>query len=305
VTTRPVSAYGPMHVFSSAACGDGRLVTVGAAPGGAHGNNRTNTWIAAPAGGPLVEVAAPFDQYGGDNAGAVSRVAGGASGFVIAGNRLDANRRNGAAVWTSSDGSTFTLHDDDPALESDPAGQTSADEAAQAGNGWVLVGSLLPAGAPRAARDPMAWSSPDGTHWRREPVTASSTVDEAMDRVVGWRGGAMAVGERGGRFAAWWWDGRSWRDSGEFDTINGPAVPLVTGITVTGSTVVVAVCNGSRYRLWATDGASGWRAVGVPVDLPAGPPRRLLVAAAGDRLLLAADDGGRVRFWLAGAPKLR
>lgn len=310
VAIGPVSAYGPLHRFYSAACGSGRLVVIGAAPGGAHGNNRTNTWLATRAGGPLVEVAAPFEQYGGDRAGSVNRVTGADNGFLIAGNRIDANGSAGAAVWSSPDGAAFTLQDADPALESDAAGQTSASEAAPAGSdGWVLVGSLLPPGRPDAARDPLAWVSPDGAHWHREPVPSSSTVDESMDRVTAWHGATLAAGVRGTSFGAWLRTGTasagSWRAGGRFDTIAGSAVPLVTGITTDGSTAFVAVCNGTAYRLWATADGIAWRPVNVPVSMPAGAQRRLLLAAAGDRLLLAADDGQRVRLWTAGSPKLR
>jgi hypothetical protein len=279
---------------------------IGAASGGAHGNNRTGTWFTETAGGPLFEVDAPFEQYGGGKAGGVNRVAGADSGFLIAGNRVDANGLGGAAVWTSPDGMTFTLRDADPALESDTTGMASAYDTTPAGAGWVLVGSLLRHGAPDAARDPLAWSSSDGVQWRREQLPSSSTVDEALDRVTAWNGGALAVGARGSRFGAWVRhpDG-AWRAGGDFDTVGGTTVPLVTGITTVGSTVFVAVCNGSAYRLWATDDGTGWRAVGVPETVPAGPQRRLLVATAGDRLLLAADDGRRVRLWTADAPKLR
>jgi len=307
VATRPVSAYGPRHLFYSAACARGRLVVIGAASGGAHGNNRTGTWVADLAGGPLVEVDAPFELYGGPNAGGVNRVSGGDAGFVIAGNRVGANGRGGAAVWTSPDGAAFTLHDADPALQSDPAGQTFGSEAAWAGPaGWVVAGSLLRPGAPDAARDPLAWTSTDGAHWRRDQLPASSTVDEALDRVAAWNQATLAVGIRGNHFGAWLRepDG-TWRAAGEFGSLGGGAVPMVTGITTAGGTALVAGGDGTAYRLWGTGDATAWRAVGVPVELQAGAQRRLLVAAAGDRLLLAADDGQRVRLWTAAAPNLR
>jgi len=308
--TRPVSAYGPRHLFYSAACGSGRLVVIGAASGGAHGNNRTATWVADLAGGPLVEVAASFDLYGGPQAGGVNRVAGGAHGFAIAGNRASSGPlgggQGGAAVWTSPDGTAFTLHDTDPALRSDAAGLTFGADMTPAGDGWVLGGSLLPPGAPEAARDPLAWRSSDGARWERERLPASSTVDESVDRVVGWDRGTLAVGPRGGHFGAWLrgTDG-TWRAGGDFGSLGGEAVPLVTGVTSAAGTAFVAACDGRAYRLWATADGSAWRPVGVPMEMPAGPQRRLLVAAAGDRLLLAAGDGARVRLWMAGVPKLR
>jgi hypothetical protein len=304
--TRPVSAYGPRHLFYSAACASGRLVAIGAASGGAHGNNRTATWLADPASGPLVEADAPFDLYGGQNAGGVNRVSGGATGFVIAGNRVGANGRGGAAAWTSPDGATFTLHDADPALQSDASGQTFANEATASGDGWVMVGSLLRPGAPDIARDPLAWTSADGTRWRREQPPALSTVDETLDRVIAWDRGTLAVGVRGAHFGTWLRGlDPIWQAGGDFGSLGGSAVPIVTGITTVDGVAYVAACDGSAYRLWATADARVWRAMGVPIQVPAGAQRRLLLAAAGDVLLLAADDGQRVRLWTAPAPKLR
>jgi hypothetical protein len=313
LATHPVSAYGQRHLFYSAACASGRLVVIGAASGGAHGNNRTATWVADLPDGPLVEVDASFELYGGPNAGGVNRVSaasaglvGTRTGFVIAGNRVGANGRGGAAVWTSPDGTAFTLHDADPALQSDAAGITFGAEASAVGGGWVLVGSLWPPGTPDAARDPLAWASTDGTHWRREHLPASSTVDESLDRVTPLGGGSLAVGPRGGHFGAWLRDpGGTWRAGGDFGSLGGAAVPLVTGVTTVGGTAFVAGCDGRAYRLWATADGMAWRAVGVPVELPAGAQRKWLVAAAGDRLLFAADDATRVRLWTATPAKPR
>jgi hypothetical protein len=198
------------------------------------------------------------------------------------------------------------LHDTDPALRSGAAGITFGAEAAGVDSGWLLVGSLWPPGTPDAARDPLAWASADGTHWRREHLPALSTVDESLDRVTRLGGGSLAVGPRGSHFGAWLRDpGGTWRAGGDFGSLGGEAVPLVTGITTVGGTAFVAGCDGRAYRLWATADGTAWRAVGVPAELPAGAQRKWLVAAAGDRLLFAADDATRVRLWTATPAKPR
>jgi hypothetical protein len=303
--THPVSVYGPLAVFYSAACADdGRLAAIAAVAGGVHANPRTGTWHSSPDGG-LVEVDAPFERYGGPNAISVDRVAGaaGGAGYVIAGNRVDHNGMAGAAAWYSPTGEQFTLLDGDPALMSTADGLTGAAGAAGVPDGWLLVGSVLRPGAPAAARDPLAWSSSDGTHWRREDVPGSPAEDEALMRVARWQQGALAVGVRGGGFGAWLRGepdrAAAWRSGGAFGQISGTALPAVTGFAVAGDAAYVAVCDGSAYRLWTSSDGTSWREVSLPVTMAAGAQRRLLVAGDGRRVLAAIDNGTGVRLWLA------
>jgi hypothetical protein len=336
---RAVTAYGPFNRLYSVACGAGHLVAIGAVAGGAHGNQRISTWVADLAGRTLSEVDAPYDRYIGPEAVGVNQVSGGSGGFLIAGNRAPAGGLPGAAVWTSPDGAQFTLLDKDPALRSDAEVQTTAAAGTAVGGGWLLAGSLQRRGSG-VARDPAAWSSPDGTHWTREEVPASAG-DDPLQAVIGWprdaqpdstsgtappapasspqqgspgregpagpAGAALAVGTRDGRFGAWLRSGDAsgtprWRTGGEFDTIGGSALPMPTAMAATNRSAFVAVCNGAEYRLWATADGGRWREVRVPARMAAGPQRRMVVAANGDRLLVAADDGERTRIWLATAP---
>lgn len=303
--THPVSVYGPLAVFYSAACsGDGRVAAVAAVAGGVHANPRTGTWHSSPDGG-LMEVDAPFERYGGPNAISVDRIAGAASGagYLIAGNRVDRNGLSGAAAWFSPTGEQFTLLDGDPALMSTADGSTGAAGAAGVSDGWLLVGSVLRPGSPAAARDPLAWSSGDGTHWRREDVPGSRAEDEALMRAVRWQHGALAVGARGSGFGAWLRGdadrATGWRSAGGFGQISGTALPTVTGFAASGATAYAAICDGAHYQLWATSDGSSWREVSLPVTMAAGSQRRLLVAGDGRQVLAAIDDGAGVHLWLA------
>lgn len=309
VPVRPVSPYGAEAVFRSAACSaGGGLAAVAAVAGGVHANPRTGTWHLTP-GGALVEVSATFELYGGNRAVSVVRVGGTTSGggFVIAGDRVDANGLAGAAVWTSPDGVTFSLVDDDPALMSTPDAQTSAAAAVGVAGGWLLAGSVQRHGAPAAARDPLAWWSPDGARWQREELPAVAAEDEAASRVVAWSGGVLAVGVRGTGFGAWLREpappagptGPGWRAGGRFGRFAGAELPAVTGLAVAGTSVYAAVCDGSGYALWVSPDGGGWRRVGVPATLAAGAQRRLIVAGDGGHLLLGMDDGATTRLWLA------
>src|SRR3954447_20594620 len=89
----PGSYYGPRSVLYAVACANGRIAAIGSRRGGGHGKPRGRTWYQRP-DGSLAEAAAPFETYGGDTAVDVGRIAGGPSGFLIAGNRT-----GGAAAW--------------------------------------------------------------------------------------------------------------------------------------------------------------------------------------------------------------
>ena len=263
---------------------------MGLTAGGVHSNPRINTWYGGVGG--LTEVPSGLDLYGGDEAVALSRIAGGAPGFVIAG-----QRSSGAVAWVSPDGAGFTR------IVADLDRTSAAADAAAVDRGWLLVGSRTPAGAPRSARDPAAWYSADGGRtWRAEAPPSTVDEDEALSRVVPLSGGgALAVGVRGTGFGAWRRvPGSGWRAVGRFGRFGGTAVPVVSGLAGTpDGHVYAAVSDGSGYQLWSTADGGSWRRLDVPVRLPAGPGRRLLVAGDGARLLLGAQDGRTARLWLA------
>src|SRR5262249_49645750 len=153
--------YGPSDILLSLACRGADVVAVGAQVGGAHGNPRTSTWLRSGVG-PLREIAAPFEQYGGESQIFVGPVAGGPARAFSVGGRVDAQGGPGAAVWQSNDGTGFTLIDNDPALESNPDGMTEAQGAVVTDSGYVAVGGITPTGSKFAARDPLAWHSSNG-----------------------------------------------------------------------------------------------------------------------------------------------
>ncbi len=307
VPLRATTPYGPQQVFSSAACSQDRVAALGDTSGGVHGNPRYNTWWGDTGG--LTDVLSGLDLFGGDDAISVGRIAGGSgpSRYLVAGSWDDAAKRPHATVWTSADGTRFDRRDSDPALASTDALVTEAASATYAGDEWLLAGDATRAGNA-IAREPVAWSSTDAIGWHREDVDHQAGRDEALQRITGWNGTALAIGVRGTGFGAWRRDPAShaWRVAGGFGRFTGDTLPGVTGVAVvTGRArpiVYVAGTDGAALRLWASTDAATWRPVRLPASFPAGGGRTLVVAAQAGKLLVAASGDTGARLWLADPP---
>ncbi|WP_420118744.1 hypothetical protein [Micromonospora sp.] len=288
----PVAAstfYGRQHVLYAAACAGDRVAALGAKNGGVHGNPRTGTWVRDGAG-PLREVPAAFELFGGPRAVSVARLAAGAGGWLIAGARAD-----GAAVWTSPDAGGFTLAEGLPELAGDARGRTAAYDAVALPAGWRVVGSRLPAAG--SALRPMAWTSVDGRSFRRAELPVQDGRGRA-ERVVLRDGVPMVVGAVSDGFAVWRADdGVRWRRVGGFGA-TGPGVLSVVGLTVVGGALVAVTGDGAGRAAWvSTDGGVSWRSVRVPLTVVDGGDTALTGAGGDDRLLLLADDRRGSHAW--------
>ncbi|MFF5172181.1 hypothetical protein ACFY3U_06060 [Micromonospora sp. NPDC000089] len=290
---RAQSFYGRQHVLYAVACRGDQLAALGAKTGGVHGNPRTGTWVWRP-GGPVREVPAAFELFGGPRAVSAARLAAGPRGWLVAGARAD-----GAAVWTSPDADGFVLREGVPELAGDGRGRTAAYDAVAAGSGWQVVGSLLPTGG--TALVPLAWSSVDGRSWRRVALPADG--GGTAERVVSRDGAPTAVGPVRDGFAVWRaGSADGWRRVGGFG-VAGPGVLSVTGLVASAGRLVAATGDGADRRLWISgDGGVSWRPVIVPVGVPARGDAALAVAAGDDGLVVVADDGKSSRAWWAALP---
>jgi hypothetical protein len=306
VTTQPKSAYGPHHLLSAVACRGDTVVAVGSAPGGVHGNLRTNTWIGTGSG-PLTEVPAAFELFGGPRQIGVGQLVAGTTGWLIGGARTDANGAAGAAVWRSADGASFQLVDDDPALESDASAETVlTGVTAVPSGGYVTVGSAAPTGGTASAgtraagsvsaRQPLAWHSPDGLHWTRQAVPAGGE-DADIEAVTPYRDGLLALGIHGNGFGAWLGSATGWRPVARFGTLGGSALPQITGLVTWSGTAYAVGSDGTRFRLWRSTDASTWTELPMPAPVPAGGAGMARLARLGDRLVLATD-GPDSHVWL-------
>ena len=290
VDVRARTYWGRRAIINSVACSRDRLAAVGARSGGAHGNPRVTTFRVDDHG-RLVDVPAVFTQYGGVSATNVGPIAGGPSGWLIAGNRL-----SGPGVWFTDDPRGFTRVEGEPGLTGDADLGSLAQGAGWAGEEWVLVGAGARTGE-HLDQDPLAWTSPDGLAWIPEPMPAEP-VSEDVHRVVALADGRLlAVGRSDDTFAAWIRDDDGWQESTAFGEIaeSWRGAPYVASLARTSAGVLATVSTGDHYELWQTVDGRDWREVGVPLT-PETAGDHTLAVAGGEELLLVADagDGGRV-----------
>ena len=291
VDVRARTYWGRRAIINSVACSRDRLAAVGARSGGAHGNPRVTTFRVDERG-RLVDVSAVFTQYGGVSATNVGPIAGGPSGWLIAGNRI-----SGPGVWFTDDPRGFTRVEGEPGLTGDGDLGSLAQGAGWAGEEWVLVGAGARTGE-HLDQDPLAWTSPDGLVWAPEPMPAEP-VNEDVHRVVMLADGRLlAVGRSDDTFAAWIRDDDGWQESTAFGRIadSWRGAPYVASLARTSAGVLATVSTGDHYELWQTDDGRDWRQVAVPLT-PETAGDHTLAVAGGEELLLVADAGEGGRVW--------
>lgn len=291
-TAVPVEArtfWGRRAILNSVACSRGRLAVVGARSGGAHGNPRVTTY--RQDGDALVDVSAVFTQYGGISATNVGPVAGGPTGWLIAGNRV-----SGPGVWVTDDPREFTRVEAEPGLTDDGDLESLAQAAGWSGEEWVLVGSGTRPGR-RLDPEPLAWTSPDGLVWSPEPMPETAGVQDVHRVALLADGRLLAVGRHGDGFGSWVRDGDGWDEVVSFGAIAEAwrGAPYVASLAPTSAGVLATVSTGDHYELWRTGDASDWERVDVPLEPRTAGDHTLMVAAGEDLLLVAdAGDGGHV-----------
>lgn len=296
VRLTPISYYGERAILYAVGCYAGKVAAIGAKAGGAHGNPRVRTWRQLP-DGSLAEVPAEFELYGGPTAVNVSRVAGGPSGWLLAG-----SRESGAAVWRSPDAAGFEILEGVAPLASDRTMATSASDVLPVGSGWLVGGSGRSPG--RADRDPVLWTSPDGRQWRRLVLPATSD-DEAVQRLVHVQGTVLALGVKGGSFAAWRaalsglpTERTEWRGPATFGSTGTGALAAVQSAVADSDLVVATSVGADGHRLWSAVAGERWSPVAFPADVPPGGDTATAVAAGGGRVLVTTDDGATSRAWI-------
>jgi len=149
-------------------------------------------------------VRAPGDEaaFGGEGEQWITNVAAGESGLVAVGSEHTDD--HDAAVWASTDGSTWVRVPHDEVTFGGDGDQEMADVAA-GGPGFVAVGS--------DGDLPAVWTSPDGFTWSRLPnqLVFDTNREAAMRGVVATESGLVAVGEDGAHAAVWTsLDGTTW-----------------------------------------------------------------------------------------------
>lgn len=282
--------YAAREILGSVACSRGRIVVLGAKPGGAHGMPRTATWRQL-GDGSLAAVRARFSLYGGVKAVEVTRVEGGPHGFLIAG-----TRSSGAAVWRSMDGREFRIEEGAPGLASSATSSTQGFGGAWHDGMWWVVGTGTDADGSVSA---LAWTPAAGGSWSRRPLPGGGSLSTA-ERAVETPRGLLAVGLAGHAFGAWTTANGSWSAPTTFGR-QDPArleAPYVTGLAVVGRAIAVSYSDGVRFRLAVAPTGDDWTDLVAPVSIPVTGDHQLGISGGDGRFLLFSDDGARSRVWV-------
>lgn len=288
--------YAERAILTSLGCRRGQLAGLGAKPGGAHGNPRVETWRQL-GDGSLAAVRAPFEQYGGQDAVSVNRLAGGPEGYLIAGTRV-----TGAAVWSSPTGLRFVLHEDVPGLASTAAATTQALDAVWWRGSWTVVGDTTRSSGRLVGT---VWSGPSAGAGPWTPVSLpGGTRVTTAERATVTASGPVVAGLDDAAFALWSRDGDGWALASTFGSVHAGATSpaFVSGLAWTGSRLVATYSDGVAFHL-VSGTAGSMAAVPLPTPGVVRGDRTVTVAAHGDQLLLLADDGRHSRLWLTLLPR--
>jgi hypothetical protein len=169
-----------------------------------------------------------------DEAGAVIYdVTAGGPGLVAVGLGWSGETSN-AAVWTSSDGITWSRVPHDEAIFGGEGFQTMQ-SVTVGGPGLVAVGKDGPAGDQDAA----VWTSSDGITWSRVPHDEEVFAGQAMQSVTVGGPGLVAVGSDGLGAAVWTSsDGNTWSQVADGEVLFGGVGGLLSSVTAGGPGLV-------------------------------------------------------------------
>jgi hypothetical protein len=280
VPVRPHSGYAFVAELISAGTGD-RLLVLGQAFGGAHGNPRMTVW-SGDAGG-LVEYPQVVEMFGGPHAIAVTGAAALGGTDLLVGGWDGPGGRYGAAVWTSGDGARWQRHSDDPGLTSAPGELTGAADVTVGPPGFVIVGQSLRGGATQA----LQWISRDGITWRRIELPGA---DALASRVGCDMRGCVVLGQTTGLTPHL----RCW--TGSDTAVDGPGATKVDVsqiIVRAGRVLAVVRMNGVVHLTALTTDCTDWHEISLPVRTTGAQ-----VGVLPFGVLMATDDGGSSRLWV-------
>jgi hypothetical protein len=282
--------YAERAVLTSVGCSHDRLAALGAKPGGAHGNPRVETWRQL-GDGSLAAVVAPFEQYGGQDAVSVNRMAGGDGGFLVEGTRV-----TGAAVWNSRTGERFTLHEDAPGLASTTTAGTQALDAVWWRRGWTVAGDSSLADGRLVAT---VWTGSGAGPWTATRLPAGQHLTTG-ERIAVTPEGPVVAGLDDTAFAIWTHEAGRWSLSSTFGARRaGSTVPaFVSGLAVVSGLLAATYSDGAAFRLAVGPPAGPMDDARLPVGIASRGDHTVTLAAHRDLLLLATDDGERGRVWL-------
>lgn len=276
--------YGAQAELVEPSAGGGRLLALGRAYGGAHGNARLTIWSGDKTG--LTDQPQPFELLGGPRAMAVNGTATTPVASVLSGQWEHPAAGAGAAMWTSPDGQAWSRLDEAGALLSSPGAPTRALGVAATGSAFTAVGDV------RADRrfSPLAWTSGNGRDWQRADLPRpADSGDVSATRVACAASACVAAGlsrsNTGPQRLACWHSGPTWSLSGGPD-LDPALLPEITGLAFDGEHVLTTGEVGGQARLWT----------GCGTERPLPEPAAQAVAfPLGARILLSTGE----KLWLS------
>ncbi|MFT3854651.1 MAG: hypothetical protein QM733_18235 [Ilumatobacteraceae bacterium] len=294
VTLAPISFYGERSELYSIGVGALGLVAIGAQSGGFHAMPRSASWVLD--GDVLREVDATAELFGGPSSLALVQACAG-SQFVLIGSRVDRRTgRSGACVWTSPDGTAFTILDDVPGLRAEEGEQSEALGVAAGPDGsFVAAGDGFATSGTDTTTHALAWTASDPSAWDRASVPADPHGGRtSMTCVAAGPSGLLAGGtlSRNGATTLCVWscvDGTAWSMA--------PIGGLATAVTNTVSAVTALTHDGASWWLGGRLGTTpvlatsrdlrAWYRRSLPPTAPASAQVRVAVDG---RLLVAISD---------------
>lgn len=236
---------------------------------------------------------------GGPLTQSMARIVAGGPGLIAIGRDavgVDGAETSMAAVWTSSDGRSWTKH---RLLDGVPAGDSSEAIGAVAGPAGVVVWG----GVCCTIEDRAMWFSPDGAGWERTVLAAGLQETTFLDIATGpvgfVAGGVSRAGDPNDPDeAAELWtspDGRTWT---EIDPVAAElGAGSISDVTWTGRAwfAVGKQASGDSWdaAVWTSPDGTDWERVAVADPAITGPDEEEFgrILLLGDRLFVQGGSG--------------
>ena len=277
IPVRPTTGYGREARWAALATDGVRIVGVGHATGGAHGNAR---WSVFSGTTSVTEREQPFEIFHGEGSGQLVAATFVGSDPVLIGSWASAAAGLDVALWLP-DGDRWNRRA--PSAEALAATSRSLPQAhaAVGGTRLMVVGQLIEL-APLRTRA-VAWTSADPRgDWVRLDLPASGTTTIA-EAVAVHDGGWLAAGRSDDRLVAWRID-----PDLTTSTLDVPALPAPDGVRVAaagnGELLIVAGDGGTVRAL--RGGPDAWQSSSPPGRAPLAAGW----AASGPLVITAADQ---------------
>jgi hypothetical protein len=297
VPLNPESPYAPVARWYSVATDGTRIVAIGGANGGAHGNVRWTTWSGTLAG--VDELPQNFYAFGGWGAGELVDAVITPGGEALVGSWGGAKAGLDAAVWTFAD-RVWTRQDPaGTALESTATVLVGPRGATRDGDGILVAGSALHLDEGVRQTAAMWRSAGVNSGWHRIDLPDVGNHSEAVAARCGdATTGCVVAGQVDERLAVWAVDGdQATRLTGIPDLAVGDQDVVPAPVT-SGSTTVLVSPNGATTALLSRAGGSAWAQSAGPAGRP------VAAAMVGDRLYVATrpQAGGAATLYQARWP---